>query len=170
MPKLLADRLPKEDSIRGYRAAARIRDEDARQLAFAGRPAAAVYLWGYVAEMTLKAAWFTLEGVLAEQDPITIADLRRAVDLAENQHLIQWLVQGRYHAIPYWALLLTKHRIAIGKPYPDPRFGMEVEQHSVRIYARWRETMRYKKNRPYPTEVWVVCDSVHWLLANSRRL
>ena len=169
MPRLLVHRL-KNDSIREFRAAARIRNEDAWQLALAQRAAAAVYLWGYVAEMILKAAWFDLEGRLRRDDPITFGDLRRAVDLATNAHQVSWPVQGRYHAVSCWAQLLTKHRMVIGKPYPDPDFASEVERHSCRVYDRWRESMRYKQNRPYPSEVRAVSDSVEWLLSNARRL
>lgn len=168
MPKLLVSRFT-DDTIRQFRAAARIRNEDARGLAAAGRLAAAVYLWGYVAEMTLKAGWFSLIG-FAENQGITGANLRTAVDLAENQCQIQWPKQGRYHAIPYWAQLLSVHRMAIGNPYPNPQFGVDLEKHSWLIYDRWRETMRYKTNCPYRREVDVVSDSVQWLLRNSRRL
>ena len=167
MPKLLVRRF-KPDTIRQLRVAAQIRNEDAWTLAREDRSAAAVYLWGYVAEMTLKAAWFTIEGQLDQDETIKTQDLRRAVKLAKNRYRIPWV--GRFHAIRHWADLLVEHRIAIGKPYLNGGFATDIQDHSRRIYDRWRETMRYKKNRPYRREVRVVSDSAQWLLSNSRRL
>jgi hypothetical protein len=69
MPRRLPDRL-QPDSIAGFRAAARQRSLDAIALQAAGRRTAAVYLWGYVAEMILKAAFFEVSG-FAEDQPIT---------------------------------------------------------------------------------------------------
>ncbi len=130
MPKLLVDRFA-EDSINQFRAAARIRSDDAQRLAGSGRGAAAVYLWGYVAEMVLKAAWFRLIGY-ADDRPISLADLRQAV--------------GQYH-IP------GRHNL-----------------HDVELFAGLlvqRETLRYKRNRPYPYEVEIVAESAGWLLSNA---
>src|SRR6202008_2021190 len=70
MPRRLIDRC-QPDSIREFRASARQRYEDGLALAGAGNRTAAIYLWGYVAEMTLKAAYFSLFG-LAEHDAITV--------------------------------------------------------------------------------------------------
>ena len=168
MPKLLVDRLA-PDSIAEFRAAARIRNEDAWVLARSGRGLAAVYLWGYVAEMILKASWFSLIG-FPERRAISPADLRSAVTLGRIQYGIQWPGAGRLHAVLNWADLLVQHRIALGRPYPSPRFRTQVLAHSQQLYTRWRETMRYKKNRAYPSEVRVVAQSSHWLLSNSLRL
>jgi hypothetical protein len=153
------------DSIAQFFAAARVRDVDAQQLALAGRGTAAIYLWGYAAEMTLKGAWFALIG-FAEDQVISSADLGSAEKQA-NGYLIQWPKAGRWHAIFAWAQLLTQHRITLRGAYPDPQFPAAVMHHSQRIYQRWRETMRYKKNRAYDHEVRAVAESVAWLLAHD---
>lgn len=168
MPKLLVERLT-DDTIRQFRAAARIRNEDAWQLAREGRRAAAVYLWGYVAEMTVKAAWFALNGFTLDR-PITPRDLNTAVALAQGAYGIAWPHQGRLHAISHWAELLIRHRIGLGQPYADAAFAATLLNHTRRVYDRWRETLRYKKNQPYVFEVRAVAESVAWLLDNSRVL
>jgi hypothetical protein len=133
------------------------------RLAAQGHGTAAVYLWGYVAEMTLKAAWFTLLG-FPETRTITFQDLHSAVQLARN-YGIAW--PGRnFHALSHWAQLLVQHRIVVKGGYPDPQFGASVQEHCDRIYDRWQETLRYKRNRAYVFEVQAVADSTEWLLSN----
>jgi len=165
MPRLLVNRFV-PDSIVQFRATAAIRNEDAWQLARAGRRTAAIYLWGYAAEMTLKAAWFALIRH-PEHSPILAKDLRTAVQVAQNNYGIVWPTQGRLHAVLHWAELLLQHRIALRGGYPDPAFGVAVVEHSHRIYDRWREVIRYKKNTAYPSEVRAVAQSTHWLLSNA---
>src|SRR2546421_3835698 len=70
MPRRLIDRC-QPDSIREFRISARQRYQDGLALAGAGNRTAAIYLWGYAAEMTLKAAYFSLFG-LADDDVITV--------------------------------------------------------------------------------------------------
>lgn len=101
MPKLLVERFT-DDSVAQFRAAAHVRNEDAWRLATSGRGAAAIYLWGYVAEMTVKAAWFDLIG-FPESKAISISDLRSAVRLATGNYRISW--QGNLHNIFHWAEL-----------------------------------------------------------------
>ncbi len=166
LPKLLVNRLG-DDTITEFRAAAQIRNEDARQLADSGRTTAAVYLWGYAAEMTLKAAWFSLLGT-PSNTPIPRKDLHAAMDMAKRTYGIQW--KGGLHNLLHWAELLVEHRIGLGRRYPDRRFEIEVVSRSRQIYERWRETLRYKTNRPYPAELRVVSESAVWLLSNALRL
>ena len=59
MPRGLRARC-QPDSIREFRAAARQRFQDGLTAAAGERRTAAIYLWGYAAEMTLKAAYFAL--------------------------------------------------------------------------------------------------------------
>jgi hypothetical protein len=165
MPKLLADRLA-DDSIHRFRAAALMRNDEALALLSSGRHAAAVYLSGYVAEMTLKAAWFALLGY-DEDAKITPNDLRAAVKLAQSNYAITF---PNLHGVWHWALLLSRHRMTLGQGYADPAFGLEMVEHSQRIYTRWRETLRYKTNRPYRSEVDVVRDSAQWLLDRAIEL
>jgi hypothetical protein len=164
MPKLLAARL-REDTIRQFRASARLRNEDAWCLATQGKGATAIYLWGYVTEMCLKAAWFSLLG-FSENQAITFQDLRIAAQLATNNYGVSW--PGRnYHAVFHWAQLLVQPRIAIRGAYPNPQFPSLLTAHCGRVYDRWREVLRYKKNRAYTFEVRAVAESSHWVLSNQ---
>lgn len=165
MPRLLVNRL-KPDSISQFRAAAHLRHKEASHLANSGHGAAAIYLWGYVGEMILKASWFKLIG-LSQDQTVFHHDLRDAVSQAQA-YGIQW--SGNLHHLPHWAELLVRHRIHLGRGYSPSAFGAEVEEHTQRIYQRWRETLRYKMNRPYPSEIRTVGESAHWLLSNSLRL
>lgn len=72
MPRRLIERC-RPDSIHEFRVSAQQRYQDGLSLA---RPpnrnlTAAIYLWGYAVEMTLKAAYFSLLG-LAEDDVLTV--------------------------------------------------------------------------------------------------
>ena len=166
MPKLLVNRFT-DDSVGQFRVAAHIRNEDAWHLATSGRGAAAIYLWGYAAEMTVKAAWFDLIG-FPESKTISTLDLNMAIKLAKDRHGIPW--QHGLHNIFHWAELLIQHRIALGQSYPDPRFGSQVLENCRRVYERWRVILRYKKNQAYPFEVHAVAVSTQWLLSNALRL
>jgi hypothetical protein len=76
MPQLLLDRC-QPDSIREFRAAALQRANDAQALLARERRTAAIYLWGYAAEMMLKASYFAVIG-FADDQQITIPDLLAA--------------------------------------------------------------------------------------------
>jgi len=59
MPRRLIDR-SQPDNIREFRVSARQRYHDGLALAGTGNRTASIYLWGYAAEMLLKAAYFAL--------------------------------------------------------------------------------------------------------------
>ena len=167
MPRLLIDRL-QADCVSQFRAAAVIRDRDAWHLARAGRGTAAIYLWGYAAEMTLKAAWFSLLG-FSENRPIDRTDLRTALATAKA-HGITWPQEEPLHAVHCWAQLLVHHRANLKRGYTSAGFSAEILRQSDRVYERWRTILRYKRNRAYPAEVQAVAESARWLLYNSLQL
>ena len=108
MPRRLIDRcLP--DSIREFRASALQQYNDGLALVGAGNRTAAIYLWGYTAEMTLKAAYFSLFG-LAEDDVITVpGHIQPAINRGKSPPLsIAWPNQGAGHNIRAWAELLER--------------------------------------------------------------
>ena len=63
MPRRLIDRC-QPDSIREFRASAQHRYNDGLALSGLGNRTSAIYLWGYAAEMTLKAAYFSFFGLV----------------------------------------------------------------------------------------------------------
>jgi hypothetical protein len=163
VPQLLVARFI-EDSVSQFRASAKIRNEDAWELYYRGRFAAAIYLWGYTVEMTLKVAWFS--NVLKHDDNKIIkkSDLQQAGELAKKSYGIPW---GGLHDLEGWAGLITKHRITIGNGYPNSNFGTQVLLQSQTVYSRWRETLRYKKNRAYVFEAESIAQATRWFLMNS---
>ena len=168
MPRRLLDRcLP--DSIREFRAASRRRYDDALSLAAAGCRTGAIYLWGYTAEMILKAAYFSEIG-LAETHPLTpAAAIRPAINRGRGMG-IAWPPQGDGHNVRAWAGLLVSVRALNPATAYAPPFALEIQRHGQRIGQLWRETLRYHKNFAYPYEMKQVRESAEWLLSNSHAL
>ena len=168
MPRLLVDRfLP--DSVAQFQAVAAIRNDDAHSLLAVGRGTAAIYFWGYAAEMILKQAWFRLAG-FSDAQQIGVKDLNAAVKTATSVYGITWPGHGQLHNIYCWAQLVTRHHIATVGPYADMTFEPEVTGQAKRIYERWRESMRYKKNQAYMAEVYAVQSAASWILNNAQNL
>jgi hypothetical protein len=97
MPTRLLSRC-QPDSILQFRAAAMQRADDALALAAAGRRTGAIYLWGYAAEMVLKAAYFSSLGPPETQIITWRGDLRPAIDLGRSMG-IHWPDAGAGHNI-----------------------------------------------------------------------
>jgi len=168
MPRSLRDRcLP--DSIAEFRAASRERYVDGIAAAAHGRRTAAIYLWGYAAEMTVKAAYFELIGFKSRQW-IAPTDLAGAVNKG-IQLQISWPKPGRWHNVRAWSELLIKTRaLTPGRGYPSPNFGIEIQLRALRIESLWAETLRYHKNVAYLHEVRRVQEAAEWFLANASHL
>ncbi|HLN26880.1 MAG TPA: hypothetical protein VK395_03995 [Gemmataceae bacterium] len=168
MPRRLLDRC-NPDSIREFRAAARQRFDDALALAGQGRRTGAIYLWGYTAEMTLKASYFSLIG-LAETHLITWnADLQPAINRGRGLG-IAWLPQGAGHNVRAWSELLVAVRALLPATTYPPPFDLEVQRRGQRIEQLWRETLRYRKNYAYLFEMRQIREATEWLLVNSHAL
>lgn len=166
MPRPLLARL-NPDSIAEFRAAALERFRDGEAAAALDRRTAAIYLWGYAAEMIVKAAYFSLAQYPMDQ-PITFADLASAKLIATRQHQITWLNPSNYHNIVAWAELLTKVRASSPKTrYPDPYFGVEVLGACFEVQRSWTEQLRYHKNVAYRHELIRVKAAAEWLLLRS---
>ncbi len=165
MPKALIDRcLP--DSIREFRDSARQRFDDGLVAAANDRRTAAIYLWGYTAEMTLKAAYFAALGFNDDQE-ITIVDLKEAVKFGTSL-MISWPKKEQLHCVRAWAATLVARRSSMpGTAYEIPGFGIEVERNGQRLERYWNVSLRYHKNVAYVHEVRRVKESAEWLLANT---
>jgi hypothetical protein len=169
MPRRLLDRFQAE-SIREFRASAPQRFDDGLALAAAGRRTGAIYLGGYAAEMTLKAAYFSLIG-LAETVPITWpGHIQPAINRGRNPPFgIAWPTQGAGHNVRAWAELLVAERALSPAAYPGP-FAREVQRCGQRIGQLWRETLRYHQNFAYLYEVRQVREAAEWLLVHADEL
>jgi hypothetical protein len=168
MPRRLLDRC-NDDSIREFRSAARQRFNDALVLAVNGRRTGAIYLWGYSVEMTLKAAYFSLIGLL-ETDVITLrAHLQTAINRGRGMG-IAWHFAGAGHNIRAWADLLVAVRALSPTTAYSTAFMVEVQRYGQRIEQLWRETLRYRKNNAYLHEVRQIREAAEWFLVNSNLL
>jgi hypothetical protein len=167
MPRRLLTRcLP--DSVREFRASARLRYDDGLTAAAGGRGLAAVYLWGYSAEMLLKAAYFTVLGVGEGTSLQMAVHVNPAIQLGRGLG-IAWPQGGQGHNVRAWAELLILERATNPGPAMayDADFGKQVQANGQRISQLWNETLRYRKNRPYTYEVTQVREAVEWLIVNS---
>jgi hypothetical protein len=168
MPRRLLDRC-QPDCIREFRAAARQRFDDALALAGCGRRTGAIYLWGYTAEMTLKAAYFALIG-LADTDAITwTTHLQPAIHRGRGLG-VAWPAQGAGHNVRAWAELLVGVRALSPATAWAPPFDRDVQRCGQRIEQLWRETLRYSKNDAYLYEMRQVREATEWLLVHSDAL
>ena len=134
-------------------------------LAAAGHRTGAIYLWGYAAEMTLKAAYFALLG-RAEIAILTWAgDILPAINDGRGLGIV-WPVPGQGHNVRAWAELLVVYRAAMpGMAYPL-RFGQEVQSAGQSIGQLWSESLRYHNNMAYVYEMNQVLEAAEWLLLN----
>jgi hypothetical protein len=168
MPKRLLDRC-QPDSIREFRAAARQRFDDGLALSVAGQRTGAIYLWGYTAEMTLRAAYLSFIG-LGETTPITQKEhLRPAVNQGRLLG-VAWPPQGEFHNVRAWAELLVTQRASTPDAAYSPSFGGDVQRYGQRIGELWREFLRYHRNYAYAFEVRQVREAAEWFLVNSHAL
>ncbi len=155
------------DSIREFLHAARQRVQDAHTLIATGRRTAAIYLWGYTAEMLLKAAYFRCIGHLLDQ-AITPADLRLARVSGIGLGIV-W--PGNFHHLENWAQLLVLTRATIpGWAYPLVGFGNQVVARARQVHRLWNETLRYHKNVAYPHEVEQVQAASEWFVLHFPHL
>lgn len=169
MPMRLIDRC-RPDSIREFRLSALQRFNDGLALAGTGNRTAAIYLWGYAAEMTLKAAYFSICG-LTEDDVITVpGHIQPAINRGRAAPFhIAWPHQGAGHNVRAWGELLVAAR-AFGPAVYDVGFAANVQTYAQRIWQLWRETLRYHKNRAYTYEVRDVWEATAWFLVHSQDL
>src|SRR5436190_1788620 len=139
----LIARIRPSHSIREFRTAARLRYQEGRRLAVAGDRLAAIYLWGYSAEMLLKAAYFRLKGWLPA-NPISMTDLTQARSYAVNHLGLQW--SSNLHDLTRWRELLIEERKLRMIPY-QAAFSRSLNARVNHIYLNWREHLRYRTNR-----------------------
>jgi hypothetical protein len=145
MPKRLVDRL-RADSIHEFRTSARQRFADGELLARAGRGLAAIYFWGYAAEMALKASYF--DSILFDlRRPIERVDLRSVVVRATALG-VPWSAPGNLHDLAAWAAIVIAERRFRGNPF-QARKAVRLLRASQRLFRMWRETLRYRSNRAY---------------------
>jgi hypothetical protein len=149
-----------------FRRAATLRYDEARGLATTGHALASVYLFGYSAEMLLKAACFRLRGK-NPTDRITMPELQAMKAHAKTILGLPW--PGNLHDLTCWRNVLIEERKRLGHPY-HPAVARSLVTHVDFIYANWREDLRYRTNRPYSSELSGTYQAVTWIMGQYRNL
>lgn len=162
----LLQRIPGHHTIHEFRRAAGQRYGEAARLVLAGDRLAAIYLSGYAAEMLLKAAFFRLAG-RTSKTPITLGEIKNVPK--QHAQALGLPQPGNLHDLVWWADLLAKRRQHLGVAY-STLFARAIMARAGRIYVNWRESLRYRANRPYPGEVAVTLSAVKWLIVQYRHL
>lgn len=161
----LVSRLSSIDTIRGFRAASTQRFREAHALATCDQRLGSLYLLGYCAEMLIKAAYFRHTGK-APVDPIGRLDF----DGARTQASHLGVAKGRnLHDVRWWTELLLQSRRSSGDPHPL-HFAVQLAKFARAVDQNWRETLRYRTNRPSRKELEAATEAVQWLIRNYRML
>lgn len=165
MPQLLPTRFATE-CIREFELAATERYLDAIQLADSGRRTGAIYLFGYVVEMLLKARYFRLIG-FTETQAISMTDLRFAVSTSAASTARSLGLPGtsNFHNVSAWADLIVAYRTHHGFLYAEPGFDAALSDNVRAIQARWTEVLRYHKNVAYSHEMNIVRTCCGWIVS-----
>lgn len=166
MPRSLLRRLQPE-CIREFELAADERFRDATCLIGGDRRTAAIYLFGYVVEMILKARYFRLIG-LGDFDAISISTLRQHVGDSPASTARSLGLQGarNLHNLLAWVELIVAYRGDRGISYRDPGFGDMLYSNVIAIHRLWSESLRYHRNIAYPHELGRARVACEWILGN----
>ncbi len=154
-------------------AAARGRFQEARLLQAQGHWLGAVYLYGYVIEMTLKSAYYRVIGLTSA----TLIDYRHhrkpaEVAIADLPDLPRHQIgkQPAGHHLVGWATLLHDTRSRPGFQAMDQKLADLMHQHVNQAFACWAEFLRYHANRPYESELRIMFEAARWYRRNASRL
>jgi hypothetical protein len=153
------------DSIDHFIHAAEQRYNEAHVLASNGFAAGAVYLYGYVVEMLIKAACFRLMG-LPPTFPIEGKD--RAV-IAEDMKANN-LATGAQHDLLGWAQwLVFRKPVLTSQPYPQP-FGLAIIAQADVVHQLWHPDMRYRAQSVPGPDLLAVQTATDWVRTNFPQL
>lgn len=158
--------LPPE-TIESFLQAACARFAEGTLLLNAGRTSGAVYLFGYVAELTIKAVAYR-QFSYGLRDPIKSGKKgdRSALEQLMNDEALA-LVPTDAHDILKWAKwIVLKKGPLTGVPY-DHSYGFEIENQANIVAANWTSSLRYHDLPiPFPTALSVQV-AARWLLTEE---
>ena len=149
------------ETILEFQAAAEDRYWEAVSLMTDGHFAGGVYLIGYVAEMLLKSAYFSLigESLTAPIWPL----LAPAWTSGATYFPESFSRNSRdYHNLDFWARLLREERRRQGVALPW-HLDAEYLFHIRRLYLTWWVEMRYRHAQATASDAENALGSVSWL-------
>jgi len=152
------------DTISKFEAAAIRRFQEGKALQERGQLIGAVYLYGYVAEARMQAAYYRL--ISFRPNTEITPDRRRLILHAARQ---KGLIGGAPHDVAGLADLLIFTRKDRRTGYPRA-LKDDIIRHARGLYARWRPALRYRAIIPALAEVSVVYAAAEWFEENYNRL
>jgi len=127
-----------------------------------------IYLMGYVAEMLLKAAYFSFcgEPLTASIGPMLAPAWRRGcTDFPDSFSL-----QNRdYHNLDFWSRLLREERRRQGMSLPF-HVDVEYQYQTGCLFMTWWAEMRYRHDAATLSDAEAAMESVNWLRRYYSRL
>jgi hypothetical protein len=159
----LAERFGK-DRLRAFEHAADRRFEEAEILRANGRYLMAIYLYGYVIEIYLKAACFRFYGCSVSQE-IT-EEYRR--DVAAKARIYGIDVPGP-HDLLNWARLLVES-IQTRSRRTNPILLRGVSTQALIAHQHWRPEMRYRATTASEKECEAVRFASDWFAINYTKI
>jgi len=131
-------------------------------LADGGCPGGAIYLYGYVVEMVLKAASYRMLGVGAN-DPL------EATRPIVEEWIAEYVLRNkkkkvRPHDLDAWARWLVYSRANLhGAAYPHP-FSLDLGSNTAVVLQYWEPSMRYHQLPCSPADEADVRAAAQWFL------
>lgn len=170
VPSLIAHLSP--DCIYRLERAAQRRFEEADHLKAKKRPLTAPYLYGYVVEMCLSAAYYRSVG-FSPASPIDRDARQRRMAQARQLRTASGepLMNGDPHPLVGWARFLERQRNLAGSPSPQEKQRLREAVHRAeRVYKHWRPELRYKIVDVAPGQLDEVRRAATWFIENRGRL
>ncbi len=120
---------------------------------------AALYFYGYVAEIVLGCAYFRMRGY-SPTDAITMSELRRILNTAKMKSRME----DKSHPIDGWAVLLIEER-AYAR-----RIERSLRDKSLFISENWSPALRYRTITLQKDQIIEIQEQAKWFLVNSQKL
>ncbi len=153
------------DTVSRLERAAEKRFAEADWLAEGKHHLAAIYLYGYVAEIVLGSTYFKMKGYNAT-DPIPREVLDKTLKLAR----LRSSMSDKAHPVDGWALLLIEEKAQLYGPAYERRMERLLRERSSLISENWSPKLRYRAIEVGADQVKPVRDSAHWLLKEFERI
>lgn len=166
-----ADRLS-PDTVSKLERAAHQRYASAEVLRLEKRRLAALYFYGYGAEMWLSAAYFRSAG-FGPQQPIDRDTRHRRMAQARQLRTAAGIVimHSDPHPLVGWARFLQWQRFASGAPNPHVEQALkEAVNKAILIYDQWRPELRYKVVEITDAQLAVVREAATWFKVHHGKL
>jgi len=152
-----------EDSISRFESAAPRRLAEAIHLLEGGKTLAAIYLFGYVAEMCMKAARYRLLG-FQTSDEITTGMRRMIAGEDAGLPLNNFPHDLEDEAV---RLIYIRKKYAVGF---GSQMRADIQYHAIKLNSQWRPALRYRSTVPLPVEISSVRESAVWFEENYPKL